>query len=326
MKNVKFDNSTDGKILAYTDFLIGDMSDINYEYLLTNRPVIILSNKWLINNLPKMGPFCNKITDVENTVKNLLENPTKHSVNYNKIKNLAYVSTESNQCALSVQAIAKRYDISQATFNIIDNQLDLYKGNLDPLYKWLKSSNFKVTKNLMKSSLSQINIAAHCKLLNGIDGTKLANIHFDHGLKGKGTYNYCMGIDCYRENNYYPNIDLHVVAGEYGFRRTKECLNNITDKIVVGGYPKGDTILNELKNIKAKKEFYKSNNLNWNSTTVMYAPSGLKSNRKPGGSLSISNIIYLVKLCKQNNWNFIFKQKKAKMMIKEYFLKYLFQA
>ena len=44
---VRFVTSSDPKYIAAADILIGDMSDINYEYLLFNRPIILLANKWL---------------------------------------------------------------------------------------------------------------------------------------------------------------------------------------------------------------------------------------------------------------------------------------
>jgi len=37
--------SADAKYLAATDILIGDMSNINYEFLLFNKPIILIDNK-----------------------------------------------------------------------------------------------------------------------------------------------------------------------------------------------------------------------------------------------------------------------------------------
>ncbi len=41
-------------ILSVTDILIGDMSDINYEFLLVNKPIILLSNEWLDKKLSRL--------------------------------------------------------------------------------------------------------------------------------------------------------------------------------------------------------------------------------------------------------------------------------
>jgi len=41
--------------LAATDILIGDMSDVNYEFLLFDRPIIILANRWVNENFPDIG-------------------------------------------------------------------------------------------------------------------------------------------------------------------------------------------------------------------------------------------------------------------------------
>ena len=51
----KIIHSPDEKYLAATDLLIGDMSDINYEFLIFNRPIILLANKWVKKNWPDIG-------------------------------------------------------------------------------------------------------------------------------------------------------------------------------------------------------------------------------------------------------------------------------
>ena len=48
-------DSPDPKYLAATDILIGDMSDTNYEFILFDRPIILLANKWLRENFPDIG-------------------------------------------------------------------------------------------------------------------------------------------------------------------------------------------------------------------------------------------------------------------------------
>ena len=51
----KIIGGADPKFLAATDILIGDMSNINYEFLIFDRPVILLANKWLQNHFPDIG-------------------------------------------------------------------------------------------------------------------------------------------------------------------------------------------------------------------------------------------------------------------------------
>lgn len=51
----KLIGSSEPKYLAATDILIGDMSNINYEFLLYDRPVILLANDWLRKNFPDIG-------------------------------------------------------------------------------------------------------------------------------------------------------------------------------------------------------------------------------------------------------------------------------
>ena len=47
--------SPDPKYLAATDVLIGDMSNINYEFLLLDRPIILIANNWLKDTFPDIG-------------------------------------------------------------------------------------------------------------------------------------------------------------------------------------------------------------------------------------------------------------------------------
>jgi len=47
--------SAEPKYLAATDILIGDMSNINYEFLIYDRPIILLANKWVQENFPDIG-------------------------------------------------------------------------------------------------------------------------------------------------------------------------------------------------------------------------------------------------------------------------------
>lgn len=47
--------SAEAKYLAASDILIGDMSNTNYEFLLYDRPVILLANTWVWRYFPDIG-------------------------------------------------------------------------------------------------------------------------------------------------------------------------------------------------------------------------------------------------------------------------------
>ena len=66
----KIINESYPNILSVTDILIGDMSDINYEFLLVDKPIILISNAWLDKNFPDLGE---RISNVKHLHKTLLK-------------------------------------------------------------------------------------------------------------------------------------------------------------------------------------------------------------------------------------------------------------
>ena len=65
--------SAEAKYLAATDVLIGDMSNTNYEFLLYDRPIILLANEWLRKNFPDIGiktDLAGLLDAIERSVKN----------------------------------------------------------------------------------------------------------------------------------------------------------------------------------------------------------------------------------------------------------------
>ena len=63
--------SAEVKYLAATDILIGDMSDINYEFLLFDRPVILIANEWLYENFPDIGIKTNRKGLINSVVRSI---------------------------------------------------------------------------------------------------------------------------------------------------------------------------------------------------------------------------------------------------------------
>ena len=69
--------SPEARYLAGTDVLIGDMSDINYEFLLFDRPIILLSNEWLRKNFPDIG-IKTDVPELGQSIKRCLSDPTEY--------------------------------------------------------------------------------------------------------------------------------------------------------------------------------------------------------------------------------------------------------
>lgn len=70
----KIIGSAEPKYLAVTDILIGDMSNVNYEFLFYDRPIILLANDWLRENFPDIG-IKTDLYGLEEAIERSLKNP-----------------------------------------------------------------------------------------------------------------------------------------------------------------------------------------------------------------------------------------------------------
>ena len=156
-----------------------------------------------------------------------------------------------------------------------------------------------------------IYVAAHVADLNISGGYK---VHFDHGLKGRGTANVEASRKSYEENGYFPLIDLHITAGEVGQERTEILLGHYSDRATIGGYPKGDDLI-RLNTEENKKAVYKDLGFDPGKPLITYAPAGKESYLKPGGSLSKEAIDKLREIALCHDYNILIKLKYPRSAI-----------
>ena len=72
--------SSDPKYLAASDILIGDMSDIIYEYLVFNRPIILNANDWVRKEFPDIGIKCD-LNNLLEAIHQSIQNPKEYETN-----------------------------------------------------------------------------------------------------------------------------------------------------------------------------------------------------------------------------------------------------
>ena len=72
--------SSKAKYLAASYILIGDMSDINYEFLLFNRPIILLANDWVHKEFSDIGIKCD-VETLSDAIHRSIENPNEYEHN-----------------------------------------------------------------------------------------------------------------------------------------------------------------------------------------------------------------------------------------------------
>lgn len=309
---IKQIGSPDPKYLAATDILIGDMSDINYEFLIYDRPIILLANKWLRENFPDIG-IKTDLECLEEAIKDSVEKPEKYTNQREYWINKTMYKPDGNSSGRVIDAIIKKSGIANPFFLLLHGDNAVLKTHLCPLYKVIKERGFKLDytnhfkEALYKNTDNLICISANNKFIRDIPfGYK---VHIDHGVKGIGTTDMEGLIKQYRDMNYLPNVNLHVTEGEVSYEKTKKILGPNGDRAIMVGYPKADTLL-ELNSKENKFSVCRELEFDPDKLIITYAPAGKYSYPfKQGASLSSKTLKFIYKMAKNNKYNFLIKLK-----------------
>lgn len=300
--------SPDPRYLAATDILIGDMSDINYEFLLYNRPIILLTNRWIRDNWPPIGYK----TDLENLKEHIrlsIDNPDLFE-NNRKEWLTKIIAGPFNGISKRVLKIALSHSgIADPELFFIHGNSDVRKTNLIPLFDEANRSGMRCKLAAyapMQKKNNHIYFAAHFEDLPL--KSRGYKIHLDHAPKGKGAANIQLSTNEYKKEKYFPWIDLHITAGDAGFRRTKSQLGPYSERVIIGGYPKAEYLL-MYNNDKNKQLVFKELNFDLRLPLITYAPAGPQSDAKPGGSLTEDVLNELYQISQENHYNVLIKYK-----------------
>jgi len=300
--------------LAATDIFIGDMSDTNYEFLLFDRPVILLANRWLRENFPDIG-IKTDLAGLESSIGRSIENPAEFHESRVLWLNKTIYQPDGRSSGRCLDIMMERVKIDNPRFVFIHGGDAVRKTNLAPIYTEARrrglDASFMVSQRKSRGRNDTIYVAAHVADLNIDGGYK---VHFDHGLKGQGTANVATAIEYYRENDYFPLNDLHITAGEVGQARTEMLLGPRRDRAVIGGYPKADDLL-RLNTEENKKSVFRELGFETGRPMLTYASAGSQSQDKPGGSLSDEVIELLKDIASRRGYNILIKLKYPKGII-----------
>lgn len=304
-------SSPSSRYLSATDILIGDMSDINYEFLIFDRPVILLANQWIRDNWPDFGIKTN-LNGLSAAIKESLDNPGKWSSSRKIWLQKTIFDPFSNVSSRIIDKAIELSEFEKPLIVIIDGNSEVRKSNLMPLYNQaLKKKHEVIFQHLpkeLKHRNGVIYFAVHFEDLIMKSGYK---VHLDHGLKGKGAANVRLSIEDYQKHRYFPLIDLHITAGEIGDERTKMQLGSNSNRTWIGGYPKAEDL----------KKFDSEDNRNQicqelcfdpKLPIITYASAGPLSYEKPGGSFSSDVLNELKKISETKNYNLLIKLKYSK--------------
>lgn len=310
--------SPDARYLAATDILIGDMSDTNYEFMLFDRPIILLANKWLRENFPDIGIKMD-LEGLEKAIERSLNYPKEFKIVRAHWLEKTIYKLGANSSKRVLDTILKCSGMENPVMIFIHGDDEVRKSNLRPLEEETRKRNFKTkfvgsVKEENQDDKNIIFVSAHFEGLKNIKtGYK---VHLDHGLKGKGTANVEFSMNDYKRYDYFPMIDLHVTAGDVGQERTQMLLGPLKDRALIAGYPKADDLL-RLNTSNNRHAVCQELGFDENKPIITYAPAGEKSYMKPGGSLSRKVLKELRRISEKTEYNFLVKLKYSRVLLEQ---------
>ena len=315
--------SAEPKYLAATDILIGDMSNINYEFLLFERPVILLANEWVRKHFPDIGIKA-ELNELENAIQRSISNPDEFKSEREFWAFQTIFLPEGGASCNYIDIAIKNSGFNNPSFILIDGNNEVRKTNLLPLFNEIKLRGLNVELVHKYDALIYTNdeiifIGAH---FNDIKNIKEGyNVHIDHDLKGPSSANISQAKRDYKRNKYFPNIDLHIAAGFAGQIRTQYLLSQHDDKVIVGGYSKADDLL-RLNSEDIKVDVCNELGLDPTKPLITYAPAGNRKFMKPGGSYNKQVVKMLKEFEIKSDINILIKVKYSKSKsVKEFILK-----
>ena len=301
--------SPDPKYLAATDILVGDMSDTNYEFLLYNRPIILLANDWMRKNFPGIG-IRTDLNGLKSAIKRSMAHPEEFEKKREYYLAKAIEKPDGRASERIIKIVLEKSGISHPIFYFLDGGDQVLRSNLSPLEEEVKKRGYechRMARLKESDDKNNIFISAHFENLH-IKGSGF-RVHFDHGLKGQGTANVEMSRRDYEKNQFFPYIDLHITAGEMGHERTTQILlGPNAGRAFMAGYPKADHLMN-LNTKENKNAVMKEFGFDISKPLITYAPSGKKSYEKPGGSFSPEALDEFTRIARTENLNILIKLK-----------------
>ncbi len=298
------------RYLAATDILISDMSNISYDFLLYNRPIILIANKWVRENMPDLG-IKTDLEDLDAAIKESIENPKR----FEKQRRLWHKKTmympDGKSAYRVLEMIIEKSGITDPYILFIHGDNEVSKVHLDPLFSAAKEKgiNCKFTsffdERLYSSKKGLLIVSTHNNILDDIKyGYR---VHIDHSVKGKGVTDFNSLSKLYKEKEYYKNTDLQVTEGEISFKNTKLLMGPLKDRVIMAGYPKSDTLL-KYNTAENRDQVYKELGFNNDMILITYAPTGkYRYPFKQGASLSKEVLSQLKKIAKSNGYNILVK-------------------
>jgi len=296
------------KYMAAADIFIGDMSDANYEFLLFDRPVILLANDWLRENFPDIG-IKTDISGLEAAIESGLENPDEFQEARRHWLKKTMHRPDGRSSKRVLDVILERSGFTNPKLYFIHGNDVVRRYTVLPLYEEAARRDLLaayIFRGPAKDKSPEIiYVAAHNEELKIRGGFK---VHIDHGLKGPGVADFELQKEQYRRDDYLPGTDLHVTEGEISYEKTKILVGPYADRVVMAGYPRSDDFL-RCNTPENKKSVFRELGFDPDKPLIAYVPAGKKSYYKPGGSLTDEVVGVLKDIASRRGYNILVKLK-----------------
>jgi hypothetical protein len=309
---IKQIGSPDPKYLAATDILIGDMSDINYEFLIYDRPIILLANYWLRENFPDIG-IKTDLNSLKAAIERSIKKPEEFSESRKYWLNKTMLNPDGNSSNRVLDVVLRYSNIKEPFIILLHGNNEVLKTHLADLYEIILKRNIRVEYTDYFCSEKHgkdkdlICISASNMLMEGLNNS--FNVHIDHGVKGPGTTDMEADIMEYKKKSYFPSVNLHITEGKASLEKTRIFLGPYRDRAIMVGYTKSDTLI-RLNSLENRSSVCEELGFDPNKLIITYAPAGKYSYPfKQGASLSYKTIKHIYEIAKHIKYNFLIKLK-----------------
>ena len=163
--------SPDPKYLSASDILIGDMSDINYEFLIFNRPIILIDNDWVRKEFPDIGIKCD-LNNLIDAINQSIQNPKEYETNRNIWLAKTHHKPDGKSSKRVLDKIIEFSKITDPELIFIHGNNEVLKNTVNPIYQEAINQGYscKFIERFRKNLHLQGNIyiSSHNQLLDFI--------------------------------------------------------------------------------------------------------------------------------------------------------------
>ena len=118
------------------------MSDTNYEFIIFDRPIILLANDWLRENFPDIG-IKTDIEGLEQAIKKSIEQPQEYQKQRLEWLEKTVHKPDGHSSKRVLETILEKAQLKEPHFVVQHRDDAVHKTNLAPLAREIKKQGFQ---------------------------------------------------------------------------------------------------------------------------------------------------------------------------------------